>query len=231
MEKALLAFLVTLLYISNHARCQESDGNFLLRDSRVKLSTFYFEVTPSTSFSILNDQLINVSEFSGGLILNNKFYLSFFTTSSPKINTIDIPEPGTPEYEDWVEAGVEVEKISPQAEFLFVKFKHSGLKFGYLHNTQKTLFWRAGIQLGFTGGLNMTEDQTFLGLFDNLVFETNIVSLEPHFGLGVNLLPWWRLHLDLGYRLLSVDKRILDATDTDSFALKLGFSFGNFRYK
>ena len=39
-----------------------------------------------------------------------------------------------------------------------VKFKHSGLKLGYLHNTYKTMFWRAGLQFGFTGGLNMTEE-------------------------------------------------------------------------
>jgi hypothetical protein len=231
MKKILIAILGSFLYLSDQTYGQDKDGKFLLRDSQFKLSTFYFEFTPSTSFSILNEQVVTVSEFSGGLILNNKFYLSFFTTGSPKINTIRIPEPGSQEYNDWIEAGVEVDKISSQAEFLYVKFKHSGLKFGYLHNTYKTLFWRAGIQLGFTGGLNMTEDQTFLGLFDNLVFETNIFTLEPHFGGGVNLLPWWRLHLDLGYRFLSVDKRILDATDTDSFTLKLGFSFGNFRYK
>ncbi len=77
----------------------------------------------------------------------------------------------------------------------------------------------------------MTEDQTFLGLFDNKVFESKIITIEPHFGGGVNLLPWWRLHLDVGYRLMSVDNRVLTATQTDSFTFKLGFSFGNFKYK
>ena len=230
-RKVMVTMFVVFCTFSNMVYGQESVGTFLLRDSRVKLSTFYFEINPSTSFSVLNDQVINVTEFSGGFIMNNRFYLSFFTTGSPKINTVRIPEPGTQEYDDWIEAGVEVEKISSQAEFLFVKFKHSGLKFGYLHHTEHTVFWRAGILLGFTGGLNMTEDQTFLGLFDNLVFETNIFTLEPHFGGAVNLLLWWRVHLDLGYRLLAVDKRILEATETDSFTLKLGFSFGNFRYK
>ena len=42
-------------------------------------------------------------ELSGGFILNNKFYLAFFSTGSPKINTVSIPEPGTQEYDDWVE--------------------------------------------------------------------------------------------------------------------------------
>jgi hypothetical protein len=152
-------------------------------------------------------------------------------TGSPKINTVGIPEPDSPEESDWIDAGVELDKVSSDAEFLYVKFKHSGLRFGYMHNTQNTVFWRAGFMFGFTGGLNMTEDQTFLGMFDNLVWETKIITLEPHIGGGVNLLPWWRVHLDLGYRLMSVDKDVLSATDVDSFTFKLGFAFGNFKQK
>jgi len=100
-----------------------------------------------------------------------------------------------------------------------------------MHHTERSIFWRAGIQFGFTGGLHMTEDQTFLGLADNKIFETNITTLEPHFGVGFNLLPWWRLHVDAGYRLMNVDKRVLEATKTDSFTFKLGFAFGNFKQK
>ena len=225
--------LIIMLFLASTGivNAQESDGRFLFRDSKVKITTFYAEINPSTSFSVLNDQLVSLSEFSGGFIMNNKFYLAFFTTSSPKINTTPIPAPGTNEYQDWIDAGVEVDKISTNAEFLYVKYKHSGLRFGYMHKTNKTVFWRAGIQFGFSGGLNMTEDQTFLGLFDNLVFESKIMTFEPYFGVGFNLLPWWRAHLDLGYRLMSVDDRILDATKTDSFTFKLGFAFGDFKYK
>jgi hypothetical protein len=175
--------------------------------------------------------MVNITELAAGFILNNKFYFSYFMTGSPKINTVAIPEPFSDEWFDWIDAGVELEKVSSDAEFLFVKFKHSGLRFGYMHNTHKTVFWRAGVLFGFTGGLNMTEDQTFLGMFDNLVWETKIITLEPHIGGGVNLLPWWRVNLDLGYRIMTVDKKVLSATDTDSFTFKLGFAFGNFKQK
>jgi hypothetical protein len=225
------AWILLFLLYNLHGSAQEEDGSFLFRDSKVKLSTFYVELNPSTSFSYLNDQSVGISELAGGFILNNKFYVAYFMTGSPKINTILVPEPGTKEYQDWIDAGVEVEKISDNAEFLYVKYKHSGLKFGYMHETLNTLFWRAGLQFGFSGGLNMTEDQTFLGLFDNKVFETKIITIEPHIGGGVNLLPWWRVHLDVGYRLMNVDKRILKATDTDSITFKLGFAFGNFKQK
>ena len=223
----LLLMLVAIISLPSFS--QDTDGKYLLRDSKVKLSTFYVELNPSTSFSFLNGQMANISELAAGLILNNKFYFSYFMTGSPKINTVALPEPFSDDWNNWVDAGVELEKVSSNAEFLYVKFKHSGLRFGYMHNTHKTLFWRAGFMFGFTGGLNMTEDQTFLGMFDNLVWETKIITMEPHIGGGVNLLPWWRVHLDLGYRLMNVDKNVLSATDTDSFTFKLGFSFGNFK--
>jgi len=225
----LLLMLVAMISLPSFS--QDTDGKYLFRDSKVKLTTFYAEVNPSTSFSFLNDQMANISELAAGFILNNKFYFSYFMTGSPKINTVVLPEPFSDQWYDWVEAGVELEKVSSDAEFLYVKFKHSGLRFGYMHNTHKTVFWRAGFMFGFTGGLNMTEDQTFLGMFDNLVWETKIITLEPHIGGGVNLLPWWRVHLDLGYRLMNVDKNVLSATDTDSFTFKLGFAFGNFKQR
>jgi hypothetical protein len=225
----LLLMLVAMISLPSFS--QETDGKYLFRDSKVKLTTFYAEINPSTSFSFLNDQMANITELAAGLILNNKFYFSYFMTGSPKINTVAIPEPFSDQWYDWVEAGVELDKVSSDAEFLYVKFKHSGLRFGYMHNTQNTVFWRTGFMFGFTGGLNMTEDQTFLGMFDNLVWETKIITLEPHIGGGVNLLPWWRVHLDLGYRLMSVDKDVLSATDVDSFTFKLGFAFGNFKQR
>ena len=232
MKKIKYIILVIFLLVGSISSfAQDSEGSFLFKHSKIKLTTFYAEINPSTSFSWLNGQMVNITELSAGFILNNKFYFSYFMTGSPKINTAAIPAPFTDEWFDWLEAGVELEKISADAEFLYVKFKHSGLRFGYMHNTHKTVYWRAGLLFGFTGGLNMTEDQTFLGMFDNLVWETKIITLEPHIGAGVNLLPWWRINLDLGYRLMSVDKRVLQATDTDSFTLKLGFAFGNFKQK
>jgi hypothetical protein len=226
-----ILWLALFAMISLSSVSQDTDGKYMFRDSKVKLTTFYAEINPSTSFSFLNGQMANITELAAGFTLNNKFYFSYFMTGSPKINTVSIPEPFSDEWNNWVDAGVELDKVSSDAEFLYVKFKHSGLRFGYMHNTHKTVFWRAGFMFGFTGGLNMTEDQTFLGMFDNLVWETKIITLEPHIGGGVNLLPWWRVHLDLGYRLMTVDKNVLSATDTDSFTFKLGFAFGNFKQK
>ena len=99
-----------------------------------------------------------------------------------------------------------------------------------MHKTQNTIFWRTGLHFGFKGGFNISEGNNFLGMFDNVIYEAKIITLEPTFGLGINLLPWWRLHLDAGYRIINIDDRIVDSKKVDSFTFKFGFAFGNFRH-
>ena len=220
---------IHMLFIMNTLSAQEiPDKKFLLNSEKVKLSTFFAEINPGTSFSSLNGQSTNISVLSVGFILNDKFSISFFSSSSPKINLIPIPATGSQEYDDWVEAGVELDKLPSSAELVYVNFKHSGLRFDYLHRTDRVLFWRAGLSAGFIGGLTLSENKTFLGLLNNEIYNEPVISLAPEIGLGINLLPWWRIHLDVGYRFLGADKRIMDSADADSFTFSLGFSFGKF---
>lgn len=208
---------------------QESpEKKFAFNSEKVKLSTFYVEIAPSTNFAMLNGQLANIGVISAGFILNDKFSVSFFSANSPKVNLLAVPAPGSQEYDDWVEAGVELDKLSSSTEFVYVDFKHSGLRFDYLHRTDRMLFWRAGLSVGFLGGLSLSENKTFLGLFNNAIYNEPIMSLAPEIGLGVNLLSWWRVHADFGYRLLAADERVMEAADSDSFFFSLSFGFGNF---
>jgi hypothetical protein len=116
IKVTLLLMLVVMISIPSFS--QDTDGKYLFRDSKVKLTSFYAEINPSTSFSFLNDQMANITELAAGFILNNKFYFSYFMTGSPKINTVAIPEPFSDQWYDWVEAGVELDKVSSDAEFL-----------------------------------------------------------------------------------------------------------------
>ena len=200
----------------------------VFNSEKVKLSNFYFEIAPSTNFAKLNGQMANITVISGGFILNDKFSISFFSANSPKVNLLAVPPSGSAEYSDWVEAGVELDKISSSTEFVHVNFKHSGLRFDYLHRTDRMLFWRAGLSAGFLGGLTLSENQTFLGLFNNTIYDESVISLSPEVGLGVNLLSWWRVHADFGYRFLTADQRIMSASDSDSFFFSLSFAFGRF---
>ena len=97
-----------------------------------------------------------------------------------------------------------------------------------MHNTDKIVFWRANLALGFIGGLTLTEDKTFMGLFNNQVYKEKVVTVMPELGVGVNLLPWWRVYADLGYRFLNADTRVMSAADADGLAFNLTFGFGRF---
>lgn len=227
-RKTILIALLTGL-ICHNIMAQENDGRFLLRDSKAKITTFFAEITP-THMSSLADNNVSLSELTAGLIINHKFSIAFFTTSGKPIENVAVPEKGSAEYQKWLDAGVEVDKLNSSTEFVYARFKHSGLNFSYLHKTQNTIFWRAGLQFGFKGGFNLSEDNNFMGLFDNIIYEAKVITLEPLVGLGINLLPWWRLHLDAGYRVINIDERIIEPKKVDSFTMKFGFAFGNFRH-
>ena len=204
------------------------EKKFALNSEKVKLSTFYVEIAPSTNFAQLNDQLANIAVFSGGFILNDKFSVSFFMANSPKLNLLAVPPQGSGEYDEWVEAGVELDNLSSSTEFVYVNFRHSGFHFSYMHRTDRMVFWRAGLQAGFLGGMSLSENKSFMGLFNNEIYNESVISLAPSMGVGVNLLSWWRIHADAGYRLMGVDERIMKAADSDSFFFSLSFGFGNF---
>lgn len=230
MKRSLLLLsLIILCIVPNiSVSAQEtSENKFLFNSEKLQLSTFYLEVSPVSS-STLNKQKVSTFTLSAGFILNNKFSVSFFSAAAPKINLIAVPEAGSDEYLDWLAAGVELGRVSSNTEFLFVDFKHSGLKFGYLHNTEKMVFWRANLAAGFIGGLTLSENKTFMGLFNNEVYKESVITLEPEFGVGINLLPWWRVYTDVGYRFLNADTRIMSAADADSFTFSLTFGFGRF---
>jgi len=223
------ALLLSLIFVSASLFSQENpDKKFLFNSDKLTLSTFFVEIAPGTSFSKLNDQMATISVFSAGFILNDRFSISFFSANSPKINLIGVPEFFSEEYFDWVEAGVELEKLPSSTELVFVNFRHSGLRFDYMHRTDRILFWRAGLSAGFLGGLTLSENKSFLGLFNNTIYDESVISVAPDIGLGINLLKWWRVYLDAGYRFLGADTRIMSAADADSFTFSLSFAFGKF---
>lgn len=227
---SLIALFSAVGIISGTAIAQGiSENNFLFRSDKVQLQTFFAEITPQTHFTKLNKQKVNVGILKFGFILNEKFAVSFFMSTSPKVNLIAVPEYGSEEYIDWLDAGVELYNVSSSTEFLYVDFRHSGLKVNYIHNPEKIVFLRGGLSFGFLGGLTFSENKSFMGIFNNIVYKESVMSVEPELGVGINLLSWWRVHLDAGYRLLAADTRIMSAADSDSYTFSLAFAFGNFK--
>lgn len=226
-----LLLVAVLILIGGELKAQENDIKFLLEDTKAKITSYYVEVTPGTSWSSLMDNSINLNEIAGGIILNRKFSIAYFITTGNPAQNVAVPLEGSSEYQEWLDAGVQLDKLKSSTEFVYAMFRHSGLNLGYIHKDYKSIFWRGGLHFGFSGGFNLSEDNNAVGMFNNTIYEAKILTLEPSIGLGFNLLPWWRLHVDGGYRLINVDDRIIEAKKVDSFTFKFSFAFGNFGNK
>jgi hypothetical protein len=187
----------------------ENEGSFIFRNKTVALSTFFVEIAPSTYISYINGGVSGWNTFSGGFILNNRFYLSAFLISSPTVS-------------DTVYEGSKV----------YISYRQAGFKLGYLHRTDRMVFWRANLAVGIGGGYRLTEDNSLLGsIFGAWTYKAKVFSLEPTLGVGLNLLPWWRLYVDLGYRFMGPSDSVVKFADEDSITLTISIGFGNFRYK
>ncbi len=234
-KKLLILLILTFIIKTNSHAQEDTTGNnqenkFLFRSDKLDLSTFYFELSP-VSLSKMNGQLENTSFLSGGFILNQKFVFGIYSESSPKLQKIEVPMEGTSKYQDWLDAGVEMDKLLSGTDSIFVTYFQSGLNFRYLHKPNNVVFWNTGVKLGLLGGVRLAEDQTFLGIFDNPVYKTNLVTITPEIGAGINLLKWWRVYADAGYRLLITNKsnnKVIVNENYNSMTFRFGFVFGNF---
>lgn len=198
-------------------------------DAKLRFSTFYGEIAPTTAWANLNSAFGNVFMTEFGLHLNRKFAIGFYLARSPKQNQTRIPDQGSQEYADWLDAGIRLNELAPSAEVVYVYFSHSGVNLSYMHNTDKVVFWRAGMRFG-AGKLQILENQRQLFDFvNNSIYEAKAFNLNPEVGLGVNLRSWWRLHADAGYRIVFANStKPANATDFYGFTFKLGFAFGAF---
>jgi len=228
--------LFALLFCTLNASAQVKEDHpeylYLFKNSpeaKLRFSTFYVETAPTTAWANLSNAFGKVFMTEFGLHLNRKFSLGFYLARSPKQNQTPIPAAGSPQYNDWLSAGIRLDQLAPSAEVVYVYFSHSGLNLSYMHNAENVLFWRTGIRLG-AGKLQITENQKQLFDFTNTnIYEATAFNINPEIGLGVNLRSWWRLHADIGYRLvLANSEEPAKASDFYGVTFKLGFAFGAF---
>lgn len=203
--------------------------HFLLDNSKVKVNTFYASIAPVTSWSSANNQAYNTMQLEGGLIINRKFQIGFYHIGSPNKNKVEVPEFGTEEYQQWVDAGVKVQTLDSETEFVYSYLSHAGFSFKYLHDSEKTFFPTGGVKLGILGGLKLAEKNTFFGLFNNEIYQIGVMSFTPEIGLGVNMLKWCRLHLDIGYKWVIPEESSFYITDNySSPTFSITFNFGKY---
>ena len=192
---------------------EDDEGRFIFRNNTVQLSTFYFEIAPFTYISSVADEIRGFNNLSAGFILNNRFYLSAFVILSPTIT--DMP----------------YVTVTEQLK-VYVSYRQVGIKLGYMHRTDRMVFWRANLAVGLGGGFRLTDSNSFVDrLFGSWEYMATAYTLEPSFGAGFNLLPWWRLYVDLGYRFMGPNDFVVSIAGDDSITLMISFGFGNFQYK
>lgn len=186
--------LIGLISISFSLKAQqvqnEPETKYLFKDSDSKgltFSTFYEEIAPSTAFATLNNSLGKVFMTEVGIHLNRKFTIGYYLARAPKTNVINVPAQGTPEYQEWIDSGVELDQLPTGATQAFLYFSHSGINLAYMHKTEKVVFGRAGIRFG-TGKLYLTsEKKQLLDFFNTTIYENVVFNINPEIGVGVNL--------------------------------------------
>ena len=206
--------------------------NYLLKDSGtggLEFSTFYGEIAPSTAFATLNNSIGKVLMSEFGIHLNRKFSIGFYMARSNKTTVVNVPAPSDPDYQEWIDAGVQLDQLPTGSTQAFAYFSHSGLNLAYMHKTERVVFWRAGLRVG-SGKLELTaETKQLFDFFNTSIYEKKVTNINPEVGIGINLRSWWRLHLDAGYHFVFVNtEEVIDSGMFDGATFKFGFAFGNF---
>ncbi|RLD20371.1 MAG: hypothetical protein DRI71_10425 [Bacteroidetes bacterium] len=227
-----ISLFASTLYTQAQTGPEGKETSYLLKDSGaggLEFNTFYGEIAPSTAWANLNSSFGKVFMTEFGLHLNRKFAIGFYMARSPKKNQVTLPLAGTPQYDEWINAGIELDQLLPGSEVAFVYFSHSGVNLSYMHHTEKVIFWRTGIRFG-AGKIEMLESQRQLFDFLNTsIYEATAFNLNPEFGVGVNIRNWWRIHADAGYRLVFANTvEGVNSSDYYGPTFKIGFAFGNF---
>jgi hypothetical protein len=208
-------FTLTILIVSRPGAGWADEGKYLFRNDKVNLSTFYAEIAPGTYISYVGDGVQGWANLSGGFILNNRYYLAGFLELSSTFSDFSTDA-----------------KSDADEEIIYATFRHAGFKLGYMHRTDRMVFWRTGLAVGLAGGYKLTNSNSLLGaIFGSWTYKARVFTLEPSFGVGFNMLTWWRLYVDLGYRIMGFSDSKIDISAGSGITLMVSLGFGNFRYR
>lgn len=222
--------LLLFIFISTTSLCQDSTEYKMLFDGeKIKLNTFYVELAPSTAWENLADAFGQSFSIEAGMHLNRKFGIGVYSANSKNSNQIEVPQPGTPQYDDWINAGVALDQLPPGTTVAFINFKHTGLNLSYMFRTEKVIFYRANFKFG-SGKLDITQSKkSFIDVFNTPIYRAKVFNLNPEIGIGVNIRPWWRIVSDIGYRFVTDSSdEVSNPASLQGITLKLGFAFGAF---
>ena len=232
-DTLIFSFILIILTLPI-ARAQNSDDPKTIfgkhnEEKKLRISTFYGEVSPMTYFSQIQDKLGKFGSLEVGLHVNRTFGLGYYTARSPNTIIIQVPLPGEPDYQTWIDSGVRLNNLPPGQDFVYTYFYHRGVSLSYMFKADWPIFPRLVLKAG-RGVFEMNAEQkSFFNFFNTAVYKKKVSNINPEIGVGLNLLPWWRMHIDAGYHfIIDNDAEIVNSGTFDGATIRVGFAFGAF---
>lgn len=209
MKKYIICSLTILLILLSHIVKAQQEREFLIgADRPVSISGF---MGLMTEISSLEGEVVPSVGAGIALLLDQTFYIGFYGLGTIK----------------------SLEKQLLQYQQVDMAFGHGGLWMGYIHQSERLLHLGVSLKIG-GGGVYLAERRGHEFIFEekNKIDEDALFVLIPQAEMELNVAPWMKLNLGLGYRFVDgVDTPYLNENDFASPVGSLGFYFGWFRHK
>ncbi|MEK6481819.1 hypothetical protein WJR50_30025 [Catalinimonas sp. 4WD22] len=205
-RKLIYLFLLFLTAIPYFGQAQQASEFLIGTENPVGISGF---IGPLIEFSSLENEFVTSGGLGIGLLLDQTFYIGFYG-----LGTVKSLEKSLQGY--------------PQVD---MAFGHGGLLLGYLHQSHKLVHLGLSMKIG-GGGVYLAERHRHEYIFEeeNKIDEDALFVLTPQVEMELNVAPWMKINLGLGYRFVSgLDTPYLNQRDLTSTVGSLGFYFGWFR--
>jgi len=214
MMKKTQLLLTALLLIGACAHAQEKEEGmrYLLEDG-IQITGFG---GPTVSFGQVENEFAVFSGGGGAMLINHQFYIGGFgegLATRHKRNNVSVD-------------GDELKEVH-------TNFGYGGLWTGYIHQPNNLLHLRTSVKIA-AGALTLAD--SFETMYDELYHDVVFVAI-PSAGVEINILPWFRVSLDAGYRHVgglekTVDDntglRIFNSNDYTGLHTKISLLFGAF---
>lgn len=214
MKKKVLSIFIAIIALGSTVMGQEREENmrYVFEDG-VDISGFG---GATVAFGQINDEFAVITGGAGAMLINQRFYIGGFGEGLSTQHKRDQVSVEGDEYNN-----------------VYTSFGYGGLWTGYIFQPNNIIHLQANVKIG-GGAISLTD--SFEDLYDDLYDDVVFVAI-PAIGAELNVLPWLRIGVDVGYRHVgSVDSTkddltgvsVFRASDFNGMQSTVSFMFGGF---
>jgi hypothetical protein len=200
-----LALVIFVLSLSVLAKAQDDEQKYLVSDARIEVSGFGGVIS---EMAMINKTFSFSTGGGGALLLDRRFFIGGYGLglSTNRFFT---------DYPDHI------------GDKLRLNFGHAGVWLGYIYKPSKRFHFGISGRGGW-GSLQLTdENKTQNNEVDNT--NDNVFVIAPQIEAEVNILPWLKFNVGVGYRYVSgVDNETYKSLKFNGPAFTAGLFFGGF---